>query len=165
MKLLLGNEESILGKLAAVGVLQTMFDADVQTAFLAVLDEGDDEVRRAVAEALGLSAKRGDADVGDALLKAIVVEDNDLRRAVAVAMARVASPGTADNLAATLRTDDGKDIVLHDGMVRAWRCSASRASSRSSASPTRACRRTPTSSLRVPRAAVPSRVRRLAGAC
>ena len=119
LKLLEGNEGPILGKLAAVGVLQTVYDADVQKAFLAVLDDGDDEVRRAVAEALGSCAKRGDAEVGDGLLKALVVEDNDLRRAVAVAMARVAAPGTADNLAATLKADDGKDPVLHDGLVRA----------------------------------------------
>jgi quinoprotein glucose dehydrogenase len=38
---------------------------------------------------------------------------------VAVAMARVAGPGAGGNLAATLAADDGKDRVLHDGLVRA----------------------------------------------
>ena len=117
--LLKDNEEPILGKLAAVGVLQTMYDDDVQKAFLRVLDEGDDEVRRAVAEALGLSAKRATRTSATGCCKALVAEDNDLRRAVALAMARVAAPGTADNLAATLKADDGKDLVLHDGLVRA----------------------------------------------
>ena len=119
VELLMKNKEPIVGKLAAVGVLQAMYDKEVQKAFLQVLNNGDDELRRAVAEALGQCAKRADADVGDGLLEALVAEDNDLRRAVALAMARVASPGTADNLAATLKDDDGKDFVLHDGLVRA----------------------------------------------
>lgn len=118
VELLEGGKESIFGKLATVGVLQTMYDEEVQKAFLRVLNNGDDEVRRAVAEALGLSAKRADADVGDGLLRALVAEDFDLRRAVALAMARVACPGTADNLATTLKADDGKDLVLHDGLIR-----------------------------------------------
>ena len=113
------NEGPILGKLAAVGALQTMYDADVQKAFLRVLVNGDDEVRRVVADALGLIGKRADADVHDGLLKTLTAEDNDLRRSVALATAKVAGPGAGGVLATTLASDEGKDRVLVDGLVRA----------------------------------------------
>src|SRR5262249_20400589 len=45
-------------KVAAVGALQWMYDADVEKAFVKALDKGDDEVKRVVAEALGLWAKK-----------------------------------------------------------------------------------------------------------
>ena len=119
LKLLLEEKGSIFGKLATVGVLQTMSDAEVQKAFLRVLRNSDDELRRMVAEALGVVAKRADADVHDGLLKALTAEDNDLRRCVALAMSRIAGPGSGDNLARTLALDEGRDRVLHDGLVRA----------------------------------------------
>ena len=116
--LLQEKEDLLLGKLSAVGALQTMFDADVQKAFLRVLGNGDDELRRVVADALGLVAKRADADVHDGLLKALTAEDNDLRRSVAIALAKIAGPGAGGILATTLAGDEGKDRVLVDGLVR-----------------------------------------------
>ena len=125
-----GDKASILGKLAAVGVLQTMYDADVQKAFLSCWT-------RATTSYAGRSPKRwawwrsaADADVGDGLLKALVAEDNDLRRAVALAMAAVAGPGDGGQPGddARGRRRQGPRPARRAGPRS--RCSASRASSR-----------------------------------
>jgi putative membrane-bound dehydrogenase-like protein len=113
------RETRLLSRVAAVGALQWMYDADVQKAFLKALEEGDDEVKRVVAEALGLWAKKGDNDVQDALLKAVSDEDLAVRRAVLVGMGRLAGPGAADSLATALSFDGGKDRFLRDGILRA----------------------------------------------
>jgi putative membrane-bound dehydrogenase-like protein len=118
LKFFRSDETRPAARIAAVGALQWMYDADVEKAFVKALDKGDDEVKRVVAEALGLWAKKGDATVQDALLKASSEEDLALRRAVFVAMSRVAGPGAADGLATALSFDDGKDRFLRDAIVR-----------------------------------------------
>lgn len=109
----------VVAKMAAVGVLQWTYDAAVQKAFLQALEDGDDELKRVVADALGLWAKKGDSDVQDALLKAASEHDEAVRRSVLLAMGRVAGPGAADSLATALSFDEGKDPFLRDGIIRA----------------------------------------------
>jgi quinoprotein glucose dehydrogenase len=118
LKYFRNDETRLAAKVAAVGALQWMYDADVEKAFVKALDQGDDELKRVVAEALGLWAKKGDATVQDALLKASSEEDLAVRRAVFVAMGRVAGPGAADSLATALSFDEGKDRFLRDGIIR-----------------------------------------------
>ena len=45
--------------------------------------------------------------------------DPAVRRAVALAMSRIGAPAAAENLVNTLAFDDGKDLYLRDGLVRA----------------------------------------------
>jgi putative membrane-bound dehydrogenase-like protein len=116
---LLNRDEALVAKIAALGVLQSMFDADVQAAFEKALKNGDSELQRLAAEALGLCAKKGDRNVHNALLEAMASDDLPVRRAVALAMGRLASPGAGDNLATALSFDDSKDRVLRDGLARA----------------------------------------------
>jgi putative membrane-bound dehydrogenase-like protein len=116
---LLDGEQPLAAKIAALGALQSMFDADVQTAFQSALKNGDVELQRLAAEALGRCAKKGDRDAHNALLQALASEDLSVRRAVALAMGRLAGPGTGDNLASALSFDESKDRFLRDGILRA----------------------------------------------
>jgi putative membrane-bound dehydrogenase-like protein len=116
---LLDSDKALTARIAAVGVLQTMFDADVQTAFEKALKDGDSDLQRLAAEALGLCAKKGDRSAHNVLLEALASEDLSVRRAVALAMGRLAGPGAADNLAVALSFDQSKDVFLRDGLVRA----------------------------------------------
>jgi glucose/arabinose dehydrogenase len=119
LKLLRSGDAAPAAQINAAGALQWLYDADVQKGFVAALAEGDADLRRVVAEALGLWAKKGDRAVQDGLLKALADEDRAVRRAVALAMGRLAGPGAGDNLARTLSFDDGKDPCLRGGLVRA----------------------------------------------
>jgi HEAT repeat protein len=118
IRLLLG-EELLVAKIAALGALQSMFDADVQTAFEKALKDGDSEVQRLAAEALGFCATKADRKTGDALLQALSSEDLSVRRSVALAIGRLAGPGAGANLASALSFDATKDVFLRDGLVRA----------------------------------------------
>ncbi len=116
---LLGKEESVAAKIAALAALQSMFDADMQGAFEKALKDGDSELQRLAADALGLCAKKGDRNAHNALLQALSNEDLPVRRTVALAMGRLAGPGAGDNLAAALSFDTSKDVFLRDGLARA----------------------------------------------
>lgn len=105
-------------QIAALGVLQSFWSAEVEALFEDVLATGTRDLRRLAAEGLGLNARPGDR-LQAALLKALATEDPALQRAVALAMGRLAAPGAADALANTLAFNDGKDLVLHDGLIRA----------------------------------------------
>jgi hypothetical protein len=108
----------LVARINALGALQSMFDADVQTAFEKALRDSDPELQRLAAEALGLCAKKADRNAQNALLLALASEDYTVRRAVALAMGRLAGPGAGDNLAAALSFDRSKDPFLYDGIVR-----------------------------------------------
>jgi quinoprotein glucose dehydrogenase len=91
----------------------------VQSAFEKALKDGDSELQRLAADALGLCAKKGDRNAHNALLEGLANEDLPVRRAVALAMGRLAGPGAGDNLAAALSFDNSKDVFLRDGLARA----------------------------------------------
>jgi putative membrane-bound dehydrogenase-like protein len=119
LKLLKDAEKPAVARFAALGALESFWNADVQEAFLFILANGDADLRRLAADGLGLNAKAGDAEVHDALLKALNDADPAVRRAVALAMGHVAADGAADALVNTLAFDEGKDAYLRDGLVRA----------------------------------------------
>jgi putative membrane-bound dehydrogenase-like protein len=116
---LLDGDELLVAKIAALGALQSMFDADVQTAFQSAIKNGDAELQRLAAEALGTCAKKGNRDAHNVLLQALASDDLSVRRAVALAMGRLAGPGAGDNLASALSFDESKDRFLRDGILRA----------------------------------------------
>jgi putative membrane-bound dehydrogenase-like protein len=106
-------------RIAALGALQSFWSDDVAKLFLDRLNDPEPDVRRLAADAVALSARRGDRGVHDALLHALNDPDPAVRRSVVLAMGRVAADGAADVLANVLAFDDGKDVYLHDGIVRA----------------------------------------------
>jgi putative membrane-bound dehydrogenase-like protein len=118
VKMVNNDETPLVARISALGALESMFDAEVQTAFEKALRDGDSELQRLAAEALGLYAKKGDRNAHNALLLGLSTEDYGVRRAVALAMGRLAGPGAGDNLAAALSFDRSKDPFLHDGIVR-----------------------------------------------
>lgn len=118
LMLLKDDDAPVFAKIAAVGAVQGMYNADVQDALLDALSDGDGEVQRLAAEALGLGAARGDRNVHAGLLRALASEDLAIRRTVAVAMGRLAAAGAGDNLATALSFYGGRDAYLRDGLIR-----------------------------------------------
>lgn len=119
LKLLHDGEQPLTARLAALDIVASFWNGEVQKAFQRVLLDADDPLRCRAAEALGLNAVRGDADVHDNLLRALNDNSLPLRRAVALAMGRLAAPGAADALVNTLAFDDSGDAYLRDGLLRA----------------------------------------------
>jgi putative membrane-bound dehydrogenase-like protein len=118
IKLLNHPQTALVAQIAALAVLQSMFDTDVQAAFEKALKDGDGELQRVAAEALGLWAKKADRNAHNTLLLALATEDRSVKRAVALAMGRLAGPGAGDNLATTLSFDNSRDAELRDGILR-----------------------------------------------
>jgi putative membrane-bound dehydrogenase-like protein len=106
-------------RVAALGVLQSFWNDEVESEFIALLKGGDADLRRLAADGLGLNAPRKSARVHSALLKQLGDDDLAVRRSVALAMGHVAAPGAADSLANALAFDDSRDVYLRDGLVRA----------------------------------------------
>jgi putative membrane-bound dehydrogenase-like protein len=119
LKLLANDEASPQARIAALGALQSFWNADVLRAFARLLREGDGDMRRLAAEGIGLNAAPGDKYAQEALLKALSTDDPAVRRAVALAMGRLNADGAADALVNALAYDDGSDPYLLDGLVRA----------------------------------------------
>ncbi|MFO0876560.1 MAG: HEAT repeat domain-containing protein [Gemmataceae bacterium] len=119
IKLLSNDDVQLWAKIHAMGILQTMVNDEVLKAYIWALAEGDGEMQRLAADALGLYAKKGDKIAHDALLKMLATEDRMVRRAVALAMGRIAGPGAGSSLATALAFDTGNDPYLRDGLVRA----------------------------------------------
>ncbi|HZY83327.1 MAG TPA: PVC-type heme-binding CxxCH protein, partial [Gemmataceae bacterium] len=119
LKLLGDAEAPPRARIAALGALESFWNADVQDAFAKVLREGDADLQRLAAEGIGLSAAPGDKAAQEALLKALSTDEPSVRRAVALAMGRLNAPGAADALVTALAFDDGNDPYLLDGLVRA----------------------------------------------
>jgi putative membrane-bound dehydrogenase-like protein len=119
LKMLLDVDQPKVARIAALGALQSFWDKDVQDAFLKVLKRGDADLRRLAADGLGLNAKKRDDDAHLALQTALADDEPEVRRSAALAMGRVGGDGSVDALVKQLEADDGKDVVLLDGYVRA----------------------------------------------
>lgn len=119
LKLLLDGDAPPSARVAALGVVQSFWNDDVEAAFSDLLRTGDADLRRLAADGLGLNSPTGSARVQAALLKQLGDDDPAVRRSVALAMGRVAAPGAADSLANAFAFDEGRDLYLRDGLVRA----------------------------------------------
>jgi quinoprotein glucose dehydrogenase len=104
-------------RIAAVGVVQQFWNADVETALIAALD-AEPDLRRLAADALSLSAKGTDA-IQTSLFPLLNDGDKSVRRAAILAYAKLFGPAVVDLLGSLLRNDDGKDPALTDAIVRA----------------------------------------------
>jgi quinoprotein glucose dehydrogenase len=120
LKLLKDGEQPDEARIAALSALESMWNGDVQALAIHLLTkESSADLRRLAADALGLNAAKGDDDVHSGLLRALTDSAPEVRRSAALAMSRVAAPGAADVLVNTWAFDDGRDVVLSDGLVRA----------------------------------------------
>jgi putative membrane-bound dehydrogenase-like protein len=119
LDLLANAEQPQAARLEALGALQAFWNADVLKAFQELLQIAESPLRRMAAEGLGLNAALRDGQAHATLLEALGDQDLEVRRAVAVAMGRVGAPGAADALVNALAFDEGRDVYLRDGYVRA----------------------------------------------
>ncbi|WP_020475471.1 PVC-type heme-binding CxxCH protein [Zavarzinella formosa] len=104
---------------AALGVLESMWNADVRKAVLEVFDETDGDLKRLAIEALARHAQATDTDLAHVLIKMLGDHDRSLRRAAALALGKLNPPNIAEDLVISLRTDKGIDPFLTDGYLRA----------------------------------------------
>ena len=120
LKLFMDADAPDPARMAALGALESMWNADVQAAAAFALEhDSNPDVRRLSADALGLNAAKGDDDVHVVLLRALNDAAPEVRRSAALAMSHVAADGAPDNLINTWAFDDGRDPYLRDGLVRA----------------------------------------------
>jgi putative membrane-bound dehydrogenase-like protein len=119
LKLLQDGDAPQQARVAASGVLQSFWNEEVEAAFADLLRTGDADLRRLAADGLGLNVAPRSARVQAVLLKQLGDDDPAVRRSVAMAMGRVGAPGSADSLASAFAFDDGHDLYLRDGLIRA----------------------------------------------
>jgi putative membrane-bound dehydrogenase-like protein len=119
LRLVADHAQPAPARMMALGALQSFWNAPVRAAFLDLLDDPLPDLRRLAADGLSLNAVPGDADAHAALLKILGDPDPAVRRAVALAIGRINAPGAADALANALKFDDGRDVYLTDGYLRA----------------------------------------------
>jgi HEAT repeat protein len=124
---LLADRDQVQGvRIAALGGLQPMWDEKdpkavltITKAMLALLDDADGDLRRLAADSLALNVKPADRTIQEALITYLGDNDPSVRRAVALAIGRIGAPGAAGALVNIFRFDDGEDVFLTDGLVRA----------------------------------------------
>jgi putative membrane-bound dehydrogenase-like protein len=119
LRLLRDGEQSLTARVAALGVLESFWNDDVQKTLQRVLADDEQPLRCLAADGLGRHAVKGDASVQDSLLKVLNDNDVSVRRASALAMGRLGAAGAADALVNTLAFDDSGDGYLRDGILRA----------------------------------------------
>jgi HEAT repeat protein len=119
LKLLGDDERPTRARIAALSALQSFWNDAVQAAFVKALSDTQSDVRRLAADGLALNAKRGDSAVQETLARELNTPDLAVRRAVFLAIGKVGGAGAADTLMNALKADDGKDVLLRDGLVRA----------------------------------------------
>lgn len=106
-------------RIAAFGVLNVLWNEAVRDLSTRLLEDGEPTMRRLAAEALGHNCTKGDATAHAALLQVLGDPDPSVRRAVALAMGRIAAPGAGECLVNALRFDEGRDVFLRSGYIRA----------------------------------------------
>ncbi|VTS04190.1 PVC-type heme-binding CxxCH protein [Tuwongella immobilis] len=119
LQLLANREKLAVTRIAVVGVLQSMWNDAVRDAFVAALNDIAPDVRRLAADGLALNAKPGDPLVTSALTKAVTDAAPAVRRSVAIALGKIGGASEAGALVNLYKFDDGQDVFLHDGLLRA----------------------------------------------
>ena len=112
------SNATIPTRLLCLGGLQQLWNADVQTWFVELLKDKDDDVRRLAVEALGRNAKPKDIAIQEALAKLLTDDDSAVRRAVALAIGRIGADGAGDTLLNAWKDDNGRDAFLTDAYIR-----------------------------------------------
>ena len=120
LKLLGDGGQPLSTRIAALGAVQSFWnDDDVRAVFVRLLDDGEPDLRRLATDGLALNCQPGDETAQHALLQVLGDPKLAVRRAVFLAMGRVGGAGAADDLVNALAFDDGKDVYLRDGLIRA----------------------------------------------
>ncbi len=120
LKVLAGDEQPLCARIAALGGLESMWNDEVETAFVQALQHEEPDIRRLAADALARNTKKGNGKVHEALLAVLADPNLAVRRSVILAMGQVGGPGAYDNIASSFQFDDGKDAYLTDAFVRAF---------------------------------------------
>jgi putative membrane-bound dehydrogenase-like protein len=117
LELLSDERQPDAARREALNALNAFWNDDVRDAIMELLS--DRELALSAVEALALNAPRGDTLTHAALLKLLNNPEPSLRRAAALGLGRVNAPGAADALVASYKFDDGQDLYLRDGLIRA----------------------------------------------
>lgn len=112
-------DKATAARVEAVGALNQFWNEAVRKAFCSLLSDPDPTLRRLAADGLTLNAVAEERETHDALLQVLGDGDPAVRRAVILAMGRIGAEGAADALVNALTFDNGKDVYLRDGLVRA----------------------------------------------
>jgi putative membrane-bound dehydrogenase-like protein len=107
-------------RIHALGALLPQWnDGKVKEGLRKLLDDRSATLRRMVVETIGANPRLANDATSAVLVRMLARDEPKVRRAVTLALGRINGPGTADILVNTLVAEDGKDVVLHDGLVRA----------------------------------------------
>jgi len=117
--LLTTKDKPLAARIAALGCLQSFWNADVMTAFGAMMTDSQPDLRRLAADGLGLNAVPGDKVATGMLLKGLSDPEPIVKRAVALALGRINEESAAGYLVNLYKFDDGEDVYLTDGLLRA----------------------------------------------
>jgi putative membrane-bound dehydrogenase-like protein len=118
LKMLEDEKKPTLARVAALGALQSMWNADVAQACRKLLGQTEPDLSRLSADALALNAPKGDKATHQDLVQALDDTYPAVQRALALAIGRIGADGAADTLVNLFKFDSGKDRYLTDGIVR-----------------------------------------------
>ncbi|HLW64913.1 MAG TPA: hypothetical protein VKS79_06290, partial [Gemmataceae bacterium] len=119
LRLALDQQAPLAARLSAIGALQSFWNTDVKTGFCKLLEDINNDVVRLAADGLSLNGTPGDWEIQNELLKALTVAEAPVKRAIVLAMGKIGAPGAEDVIATVFRHDNGKDLYLSDGIIRA----------------------------------------------
>ncbi|HXD85706.1 MAG TPA: HEAT repeat domain-containing protein, partial [Urbifossiella sp.] len=106
------------GKLLALGLLQSFWNADVEDFFRLQINNDSADVRRLVVEALGMYAKPKDPRVEKVIVKALGDANPGVRRAAALTLGRLGSTDAPGLLVKGWQKENARDPFLRDAYIR-----------------------------------------------
>ncbi len=106
------------GRLPALGLLQSFWNADVEDLFRLQINSDSADVRRVILDGLALNAKPKDPRVQEVFARAINDADPKVRHSAALAMGRLGADGSASVLVNAFQNADPKDVFLRDAYIR-----------------------------------------------
>jgi len=112
-------EAELTARLTALAVLNSMWDAEVETLVRGRLRDAATEVRRLSADAIALNSRPADEANHSALLQQMNDPEPSVRRAVALALGHVGSAGVGEALVNAYKGEEANDPFLRDAFIRA----------------------------------------------
>jgi putative heme-binding domain-containing protein len=119
MQILRDERQPLPARLHAVGALHSLWNEETRAALITALSDESADMRRLAAEGLGRNCKTGDAEASAALVLRLTDRSGAVRRAAALAIGRLQAEDADECLVAALLADEGKDVFLRDGYLRA----------------------------------------------
>ena len=112
-------EGPVDARIFALGVLQSMWNGEVEAVVRERLRDANADIRRLAADALGSHSKPEDEANHSALLKQLGDPEPSVRRAVALALGRVGASSVAEVLVNAYKFEETNDPFLRDAYIRA----------------------------------------------